>query len=338
MLARYYNHLVKELLETLTDYITPNFDQLKTELKKIYDFQKVKLRYNKKNLKEFCKTSRYELFRLLGTVCSHYRQFQKIAGQLKKKNQITEAKYNKVFWESIPRDFRPKVENLILRRDFNHNLSTPFSISQITTALENLFRRDRFDNDISDIDSDSDQSSATDSEEEEIEYARFRKGRVNSKKSKKLIKAKTKKRTKPSRVVTGAEAKKALDKLEAEASIAENQDEIEILIKRLQNMSLDDPNYPSMYYRVFKLDKDISHIVRPPLYALKPERGLASSYPPFHQSNGAIAYAADSRTFPRIDCYGCGDRGYQISNCLKMSELLVKGVIKKNEREKSTLR
>ncbi|KAJ3487225.1 hypothetical protein NLI96_g3697 [Meripilus lineatus] len=245
MLARYCNHSVKELLETLNDYIAPNFDQLKAELKKIYDYQKVELRYNKKNLKEFCKTSCHEPFRTLGTVRSHYRNFQKIAGWLKKNQQITEARYNKAFWESILRDFRPKVEGLILRRIPTHDLSTSFSVSQITTALENLFRRDRFDNDISDSDSesDSDQSSATDSKEEEAEYSRFSKGKGIPKKSKTLIKAKSKKRSKPSRVIKGAEAKKALDKLEAEASIAENQDEIEILIKRLQNMSFDDPKY-----------------------------------------------------------------------------------------------
>ena len=263
----------------------------------------------------------------------------RIAGWLKNQNKIDDAQYNKSFWNGIPKKLRPKFEAVILRKNANHNMKDPFTTAQIIVAAEEMFGRSRFDADGSssedsddsdshsseedDSDSDSKPDSSSDSEKSSSES--------ESDKSKHRSKPRHKKDNKKSRQHKESKSRKArrmaeaIAKLEAEGKKAQEDDEIEVLIKRLQGMSLDDPNYAVIFYRAYKLDNDIARIIRAPMeIQAKPTNQL---------SNNGQRYGNAGNAAPMTDpsCYGCGNKGHRMGDCEKLRGMITDGRLKRDD-------
>ncbi|KAI0080207.1 hypothetical protein K474DRAFT_1590457, partial [Panus rudis PR-1116 ss-1] len=339
-LLRYCSRVVKEVVETLDSFISSDWDGLKTDLVTIYDKEKQDLKYKKRDLKVFTKNSRHSSISSLSKVRAFFCDFQRIAGWLKKKQKITNTQYNKALWDGLPRHLRSKVENQIMQKNPNHDLKDPFSATDIISALESIFRRDRFDADASSSDAESDSdtdkysstddsSGASDSDDSISDTERQKNKRPEGHSRKGKIQKR--RHAVPLRgIITGKEAQDRLSRLEKEERKAADEDRMEVLIKKLQNMLLDDLDYAVHFYRAYKLDPSITQIVRPP-YQSQTSTKNASKYKPRVQINNNTT---PGFSLSDMACYGCGDKGHTMINCPKLAELVSQGKIKRDDNGK----
>ncbi|KAH9885622.1 hypothetical protein C8Q73DRAFT_639746, partial [Cubamyces lactineus] len=149
-LQRYCNREVRELLETLIESNT-TWQNLKKKFEELFDSDQNEKRYKKSDLKRFVEEHRERRITSLAQARSYYRKFQRIAGWLKIKGTIDTKEYNKAFWKGINRSLRNKLEVRYLRAKPNHDLKEPFEVETLVQIFNELFGRDRFDNDDSDF-------------------------------------------------------------------------------------------------------------------------------------------------------------------------------------------
>lgn len=143
-------------------------------------------------------------------------------------------------------------------------ISDPFEVEVLERAAQQMFGRSRFDADISDSedgdDSDSDSSNSSsdiDSGKSDDESDYNYKHQARMQKTLRLARKRSKSRPSKPRVTFD-------DLPTPETKPRTETNDIENLINRLQNMSIDDPAYAALYYRAFKMDKDITFILTPP--------------------------------------------------------------------------
>ncbi|KAJ7657459.1 hypothetical protein DFH06DRAFT_1131938 [Mycena polygramma] len=146
--------------------------------------------------------------------------------------------------------------------------------------------------------------------------------------------------------------------------------EVEGMIKQLNSMSLEDPAYPTTYFKVMSLDTSgiAKQCVRPPAIPRPPGRGpqyrapystsvpavqppYAAQAPQTYQTNlPPLAPQPPAATFPNNipvantgtppnggypnrgepGCYGCNDQGHRIGNCPRLVELINRGLIQQD--------
>ncbi|THH19296.1 hypothetical protein EUX98_g8803, partial [Antrodiella citrinella] len=271
LLVKYCNRHVRDVIELLDAFKTPDFTALKNEVFKIYDKEAFERKFTLKDLKKLVAKSKTKPLKSLGHVRKYHRCFIRIASWLKTKNKIEENPMNLYYWKGIHKKLRNRVEGKVLRANPTHDIKTPFKINHMLAALESIFSRDRFDADETDLedsddpdddsdddsensDSDSDDSESdvdTSDSEEEFDRSRSKKSKSRSKKEK----PSKKRQRKP---VSSKKAQSTHRKLESEESTAQERDEVEVLIKKLQGMDISDPNFVPLYFRALKLDKDVA--------------------------------------------------------------------------------
>ncbi|KAL6308032.1 hypothetical protein BKA93DRAFT_747336 [Sparassis latifolia] len=259
----------------------------------------------------------------MADVRTYHRGFQRIGRWLKNKTKISEKSMNEAFWNGLPRSLQPRLE----------------------ASLEEIFQRDHFDVEASDSELENDQddsdssdldSSSSDSDSESDDEIRVKK---SSKSTKKFSHKKSKQERhswKCKLAKRGLTARQHLQALreeeeEEEGKTTRNQDKVEVLIKCMQNISIDDSSYAALYYRVFKLDKDIFMVVKQP-NAWDNSSQDAQSWP----NNIPLGAGAQTRASacPKLTYYGCKNKEHTMNNCLKVNELINKGIIKRDNNEK----
>jgi len=113
------------------------------------------------------------------------------------------------------------------------------------------------------------------------------------------------------------------------------QREVEGLIKQMNLLALNDPQYGLAYYRAIKLDSDVRQIVTKPVlrfsHASHPLRPSAATYQQSSTQGSVILPPPHQNNLPppprgsKITCYGCGEKGHGMLNCLRILELINKG-------------
>ena len=103
------------------------------------------------------------------------------------------------------------------------------------------------------------------------------------------------------------------------------QDEIEMLIKHLNSMSLNDPSYSLIYYKAIKMDLDVAKVVRMPI-TRPASNGTSGSI--LRQS--ALSNPNSDRKDSLI-CYKYGKSGYEISNCQVITDFVEKRIIQRDK-------
>jgi len=150
------------------------------------------------------------------------------------------------------------LENLLIKEP-NHNISNPWTVKQICDAAEQYFKQDKFSDMLlhaelfaihntdftgfdtgSDTESDTDSESNNDSRHLQCKHKHVKRNKYKTH-AEKLKKAEN-------TVPTPAE-------LEQTHKYQGTSGEIENMIQQLNTMSLDDPHYGHLYYKVLLLDK-----------------------------------------------------------------------------------
>lgn len=345
------------MLEGLSSYSLGRWSEFVKDICKFFEAEKDAKRYKVRDLEEYTnKMRRKDTVPSLDKWNKYNRGFIRIAGWLKKEGRMSDHDYNFYYWKGIPRAFRSLLESRIVSQYPGHDLSTPFTSVMILRAAESLLKRDRFDkerfpsddedSDISDqSDDDLDTDSSSDSSEEE---KWSRKGKKKSDRKKEASKKKKKQRKvnfkEPSKDSSDSEsdsdapprkAKKASSKTEVKTSSKE-EDEVQELIKKMGNMSLDNAMYAAIYLRACSLNSMVQHIVGSP----NDRRWRLSSQSQYNRDREQPPHY-DRR--PRTSggsgkCYGCGEFGHSMNSCPQIQQLVTQGILTKDQTGKYVLK
>ena len=344
-IRQYCSQRVKETIEGMPDYITPNWSSLKATILKFYDAERNEQRYTERDLISFLRITRDQPVSSVNKFRTYQRNFYRIAGWLQGKNKITEIQMKRYFWRGLPKKVRHQVEVQILMAHPRHDMTQPFEIEHIVSAIDRLFMRTRFDVDDSDNEIDLDwPESQTDSDDEsEKESDDDSKHRSISKKKKKSRNKFSARdpddptEEKGRKPVSADRTKKILKDLEKEGVEAQKQDEMESLIKQLGQMSLDDPKYGILYYRAIVIDPRLEKIIHPPLISSGFRTASATQNMQNVQNTSNIQYAPRTGPRPPFECYGCGGKDHGMNNCPELNELMNQGIIKRGADNKYIL-
>jgi len=356
-ILEYCSESVSDFIKTLEHYKTPNWIGLENQIKLYYDADRKQTRYRPIDLVNFVKRSQLRSCNTLSQWKKYFRQYAIIAGFLLAKQRLSDNDYAGYFWVGIPKDVRTVLEGKLLIKEPNHNISDPWTVKQICDAAEQYFKRDKFSDmllhaelfaientDFTGSDTDSDTESDTDSESDNDSRHPRRKHKHVKRNKYKTHAEKLKKAE--NTVPTPAE-------LERTHKYQGTSGEIENMIQQLNTMSLDDPHYGHLYYKVLSLDK--TGIAQKCIYREPPhlsQRYMSNNrqapphmsqtspltypnnipiqaprIPPRNRDNHNLNVERPPFNPPSNQCYGCFEQGHMLHECPKMADLSQRGVI-----------
>ncbi|EED81348.1 predicted protein [Postia placenta Mad-698-R] len=266
----------------------------------------------------------------LGAWREYTRGFLTISGWLRRNQRITTDEEALYFWKGIPRLFRQLLEPRLLTAQPNHDLSKPFVMSDVNSKAEALLQRNRFDTDRlpSDDEDSDDESSASESDSDSNDSSDSES--EHDKKKRKQKAAKHKVRTKKRLVVKSEDSDNEEDIKKAQATrkkatkeMKKKANEVDDLVRQLNRMSLEDPDYGVTYLRACRLDPLVASVVRKPLIESTPPMTRPSA--PMTSALRGNAQTGTSRA--EMKCYGCGKLGHGLSSCPDILGLIDQGII-----------
>ncbi|GBE89494.1 hypothetical protein SCP_1601560 [Sparassis crispa] len=173
---QYCARSVRQFMESLSAYVTPDWNAFKRDVLTFYDADRDKRQYKVKDLEALVKEShRKPTIKNLGAWWEYSRNFLTVAGWLVNCGRISEVEQSLYFWKGVPRAFRQDLEPCLLAADPNHDMFIPFSMSSIRMKAKTILQCNRFhqdqlpsededsSDDSDDADSDDDSSDSEDS-------------------------------------------------------------------------------------------------------------------------------------------------------------------------------
>ncbi|KAF7424837.1 hypothetical protein PC9H_010148 [Pleurotus ostreatus] len=348
----YCSDKVSVLVEALPGFRQSSWSLLQAEMEKHFDADRKEKRnttsklakhtnyWSSKKIKSLTKWKQYE------------RKFISKSGWLRKTDKITEELEATYFWLGIHPDARQKIENRLLARHPRISVKKAFPMALVSEIAQEIFERDRFEYNLIDVGSDSENSSDSDSDSEssdDSEDEKRTRAKIKALKARKSAKSKSKKSKThdldSDPVTENLQSPKEYSSRKSKTIPPE--DKVEGLIKKMSQMSLDDPEYSTTYYRAFCLDERITKICPPPNVGQRqpvgnmgpprnrfpppiPPRVNSSTLPPTSSSNPTPTSSPPAPNMtprPPMTCYGCGEQGHGIARCAPVADLINRRVV-----------
>jgi len=269
----YCSSKVQDFVRSSPSFTTPNWNELKEDMMEYYDAERATLKFSPKHIGGFIKMWNAMEITDLVQWKKYYREFFSMARVLVNREEISEKDFKTYFWLGLPKSTRLKFEPILQAQIKNYDASVPYTIDQIRAVARNYFQRNKFtDRVVHPLDyelednSDSDSEESSSSSESESDYNR---------KKKKKYKKKPLKRTK--------HTKRSVEKERPTQQYQGPEQEIEGMIQQLNTMSLNDPTYGHLYFKVMRLDTSgIAQkcIYREPLRITQPQVTPAATRSP----------------------------------------------------------
>src|ERR1700733_2834092 len=340
-LLRYCSKREKQTIKNISSFRAKSWGRLREDILRLYDADLDTRRYKVKDVRNFSRKQKTKKIRDLAGWKKYCRAFLRIAGSLLSAEKITEKEYATYLWQGIPKPLRVRLENRILTRNPVRDLSEPFSPDEIDTAAAAVLQRDRFDTAFDDSDSEAD--SSDDESSSGSDFDSSSESESEDEREKRKRRAKKRVKTKDSKPYSsGKEDKYEMPK---KRTVKGPQREVESLIKQMNLLTQDDPQYGIAYYRALKLDPDVSRIVaepalrRPCDQRYRSQRRVNYQQPAPQQVRGPTIY--NSQPSPRMQpqppprgsemtCYGCGEIGHGMGRCPSIADLIGKDILAKD--------
>ena len=339
----YCSQRVKETIEGFSSYRRGDWATLKDEIESVYDIESVTKKYTLQDLWKLCRTTAANgSIKKLKHWKEYVQDFVRIGGALQANERITDIEYATYFWLGIPEKTQTRLELSIRNKLPDHDMSTPFPVSIIQRAAEDLLHRDRFDrarilwNPITEDDgeelSDSD-SDFSDSDDEDIKTQLRRLVKKKDRRSKSRASSITliaPDKEKPRKESTPRTRSKITDpSAEKPKTKTVDQMEVESIIKQMSKMKISDPAYSLLYYQAIKLDGEAAKCLQSPARGgtapPAPTPSGPRNPPP---SNFGNRMDRPPRNFQdrgfSSGCYGCGENGHVMSVCPKIQTYIDK--------------
>ncbi|KAJ6499509.1 hypothetical protein C8R47DRAFT_1258610 [Mycena vitilis] len=233
-----------------------NWPKLRKEILRCYDADRATSRYKPSDIATYTLKTQKRPFHSLSQWKKYFIKYKTMAGMLLQQGHLTKLNYDVYFWLGIHPDLRPILEQRILQLNPRRKSGRQLTVKEISDAAEWYFRRDRaeamvinaadygidLDSDTSDDESDGHESEDSDDSDYEV-YRRKHRAKLRKRKEKE----KEKKKKKPSST-SGVSPTRTTLKTTGTA------EEVSTLIRQLNKMSITDPEYPPVYYKVLALD------------------------------------------------------------------------------------
>jgi hypothetical protein len=335
---RYCSKREKQTIMNIPSYTSRSWGRLREDILRLYDADLDTRRYKVKDVRNFSKKQKSKKIRDLAAWKKYCRSFLRIAGSLLSDDRISEREYATYFWQGIPKPLRIRLENRILAKNPVRDLSEPFEIDEIDNAASAVLQRDRFDRAFDDSDSEDEDSSEEDSSSDsDYDTSESESEDEKEKRRRRLRKRSSRKR------YSSREDKIDLPK---KRSVNAPHKEVESLIKQLNLLTRDDPQYGITYYRALKLDPDVARIVSEPALRRTSERRLSpQKYATYQQTTltqptYAPRVSNPSQSPPprgsEIICYGCGEKGHGMNRCPPILELIEQDILTRDSAGRVT--
>ncbi|KAK7681970.1 hypothetical protein QCA50_014933 [Cerrena zonata] len=350
-IGQYAVRLTREFMEALDSFREGDWEQFTLDLLEYYDAERDEKRYSWRDLEAYAKKYGRSLKKVDLAYWKNYSWgFIRISGWLSYRNKISDREQALYFWKGIPRSFRQKLESRLIATHPDHDMEEPFDVEDIQRAAKSLLKRNRFDSDKlwsddeqgSDDDQDSDSEfhsgSNIDSEEEsESDYHSKKSLRKRSQKphrsSHRSEKRDERSPHKDSKTVSSTHK-----------TVAKTKDkEVEEIIGKLNRMSLDDPAYAIQYFWAYQLNPIIANIVPKPIERSKGSfqprpnnimnrnrEGMIHNNPPHTSPNHEASVHQRPPPMGGRNCFGCGGSGHSIAFCPAITDMVEKGIVKRN--------
>jgi hypothetical protein len=331
---------VQNVIQAMESYEYHRWSRLKRDILRQFDAERVFQKYKPADVERYAARKRMKICHNLTQWRRYSVKYKVIAGGPLRKGHLMREDYNAYFLIGVNRSLRQILENRILQANPYRGEDEQYTVKEIDDAAEWYFRRNKYESlmvraaDLSeDQEEDSDEesdSASSGSAESDSDYEEFRR--------KKKLRAKKKKIEKKKKVEIKRSNGRETQRFQG------NEEEIATLIRKLNAMNLNDPEYAPIYYKVMVMDRSgtAEKCVKPPGI----DRGEPSrQQPPSRTGNFKNDGPSSPATFPNsipiggpaagtgdtIGCYGCLGDGHCISECRKVGELVERNVIKFNE-------
>jgi hypothetical protein len=341
-LLRYCSSRERQTIKNIPSYSAKKWEKLRYDILKLYDADLDTKRYKVRDIRSFSKKHKQKKIRNLGDWKKYCRAFIRVAGSVLTEKKIGSKEYATYFWQGIPRTLRSRLENRLLAGDPVRDLSEPFEVDDIDRAAEAILQRDRFDRALDDLDSEDEDSSGVDSSSDSDDESSESETDDERERRKRRVKKKMR-----SRKNTTSALEAGKDDSARKRSTVSSRKEVEGLIRQMNLLAQDDPQYGLAYYRALKLDPDVSKVVSSPAFRRINGPGLVKGNVNTYQSlalpqptlNVGSAGASPQILVPdrnirppppkpgEMECFGCGEKGHGMSRCPTINNLLGKGVL-----------
>ncbi|TFK16892.1 hypothetical protein FA15DRAFT_606153 [Coprinopsis marcescibilis] len=344
----YCSDSVIDFIESSPHFTTPHWKNLKDDLLKYYDADRTRARFRPADLFDFVQKSSSKPCENLAQWKKYYCKYNVIAGALLKKSVISARDVSGYFWYGIPAALRRTLELKLQAKLPNHNTANPYNVSDVTSVAEAYFKRDKFSQmffhanqlDLEyNSETESSEESSSDSDSSNSEYDSDSIKKLRSK-LRKLRNKEGKKRSKHKQKYRNHTSKEPKSEPERTYQPSGNSTEIESMIQQLNTMSLEDPKYGHLYYKVMKMDQTglaAKCIYREPPKQIQqpitqvytaPSATTVPVQPPVIQPPMMQPRLMQQQPYePFQGCFGCLDLGHHLSECPKMSDLAQRGIV-----------
>ena len=342
----YCSDSIADFIHGNQHYLQPDWKSLKEDILKYYDADRTHTMFTPEDLVEFAYTASKRRMQNLAHWKKYYRDYSIISGFLTKKQLITTRDVDGYFWHGIPSELRTLFEFKLQATNPKHDAAVPWPMEKVTAIAESHFKRDKFskmffhstklaNHESSD---ESDGGSSSDSESSDSDYdsdtlktlkRRIKKMSHKKKKSKKKSSKEEKLDFPPHPTPAPPDRTSRFNG---------TTDEVENMIQRLNSMSLNDPSYGHLYYKVLQMDasgiaarciyREPQRVTGAPSYQPSPPQNVMLPRRSFQTANTPSNQPPPMMIFPQENrCYGCHGADHMMGECPKMAELLEKGII-----------
>ncbi|KAJ7641992.1 hypothetical protein FB45DRAFT_737732, partial [Roridomyces roridus] len=339
---------VQNVIKSLESYHRRRWESLRKDILRLYDADRVLQKYKPGDVVTYTLKTKDNMCVNLTQWRKYLVKYQTIAGGPYQRGHLNREGYLTYFWLGIHQNLRMLLETYILQRH-PHRDNTPYTIDQVNAAAEWYFRRNKpetiivnaseygiqADNDLSgDESNDSDSSDDSDSE-----YEAYRK-RLRDKQRKKKKHSRDKKKIERTPEIKTQK-------------YSGNEDEVASMIRKLNGMKIEDPEYAPMYYKVITSDNTgvAVNCVRAPVGRSRAPTPFRPSTEGSSGNTGAMATPGrPPLTYPnniplgdrRVNfapnpgypaeqgCFGCGTMGHQIRECPQVKDLVTRNIVHYN--------
>jgi hypothetical protein len=337
----YCSQEVKDYIQINPHYLTPNWSKLQDEILSAYDAERMNNRVRPKDFFKFVQQYGKGQITNLSQWKKYHRNYVAKAGFLKQNNRLTDLQYHGYYWFGIPAHLQGIFEIRLQAKNPLFDNSQPWPIQSVQEVAEAYFKRGKFTSqlphlpsmgyDEDDEDDDSDGNNGYDSDEtDDSDEERYRRKRKAKKKKKRKVRSKAD--SIPSHIMTEEPSRNIVPPPEEKG--------IESLIRNLNTMSLDDPQYGTLYYQAVTRDPSgiaAQCITRKPKQIISVHTSQSPSLrdPPPHQYPSTPA----QQTYPNgilprqpgmqfnSKCFGCFETNHSLRDCPKMAELRNQGIV-----------
>ncbi|KAJ7138962.1 hypothetical protein C8R46DRAFT_921752 [Mycena filopes] len=254
---------VQNVIQTMEGYEQHRWGKLKKEILRFYDAERVFQKYKPADVDRYATKMRQKPCYSLTQWRKYFLRYNAIAGGPLQKGYLSREDYNAYFLIGIHHPLRQLLENRVHQSNPYRDDMAQYTIRELNAAAEWYFRRNKYESlmvraadlgedvneDFSGEDSDSKESGSSLSDSD---YEAFKRKRKQREKKRKL--ERTTKMKKPGAGETRSQRFQG------------NEDEIAGMIRKLNAMRLDDPEYAPIYYKVMVMDQSgtAEKCVKPP--------------------------------------------------------------------------